>query len=117
MAFDPLGDSSLSGLWTYGAGVEPKQCADQLIEVLREHTFPAMRRFLDRDALAAEMRQRSDQLGHRRPPGWAAVLLSVDRVSSTALEPMLEGVEADYPLAEEFVAWAREYAARRSTAG
>ncbi|WP_329620695.1 hypothetical protein OG357_09200 [Streptomyces sp. NBC_01255] len=117
VAFDPLSDSSVSGLWTYGAGVEPEQCAQQLIETLREHTFPAMRRFLDRDALAAEMRQRSDQLRHRRPPGWAAVLLSVDRVPSTALEPLLEGVEADYPLADEFVAWAREYAARRGTAG
>ncbi|MGA5194030.1 hypothetical protein [Streptomyces exfoliatus] len=117
MAFDPLGDSSVSGLWAYGAGIEPDECAQQLIEMLREHTFPAMRRFLDRDVLTAEMRQRSGQLRHRRPPGWAAVLLSVDRVSSAALEPLLEGVEADYPLADEFVAWAREYAARHSAAG
>ncbi|AVI00225.1 hypothetical protein C5L38_34810 (plasmid) [Streptomyces sp. WAC00288] len=117
VAFDSLGDSSLSGLWTYGAGVEPDECAAQLVDVLREHTFPAMRRFLDRDALAAEMRQRSGHLRHHRPAGWAATLLNVDRLSPVALEPLLQTVESDYPLADEFVAWAREYAARHNPAG
>ncbi|MFE2231898.1 hypothetical protein ACFXA4_04890 [Streptomyces sp. NPDC059442] len=117
VAFDSPGDSSLDGLWTYGAGVEPEECAEQLTAVLHKHTFPAMRRFLDRDVLAAEMRQRSGHLRHHRPPGWAAVLLDVDLVSPAALEPLLQAVETGYPLADEFVAWAREYAARRSTAG
>ncbi|MFB9484694.1 hypothetical protein ACFFSH_35770, partial [Streptomyces filamentosus] len=77
--------------------------------------FPAMRRFLDRDVLAAEMRQRSSHLRHHRPAGWAAVLLNVDRVAPVALEHLLQAVETDYPLADEFVAWAQEYAARHNT--
>ncbi|MCM1948063.1 hypothetical protein NC315_22175 [Streptomyces sp. G2] len=115
VAFDVPGDSSLDGLWMYGAGVEPEECAEQLAAVLREHTFPAMRRFLDRDVLVAEMRQRSGHLRHHRPAGWAAVFLNVDRVSPVALEHLLQAVETDYPLADEFVAWARGYAARHNT--
>ncbi|MFB6895585.1 hypothetical protein [Streptomyces hydrogenans] len=76
-----------------------------------------MRRFLDRDVLAAEMRQRSGHLRHHRPPGWAAALLNVDRVSLVALEPLLQAVESDCPLADEFVAWGLECAARHNTAG
>ncbi|MFI2353010.1 hypothetical protein ACH492_39820 [Streptomyces sp. NPDC019443] len=111
VALEPQGGMDVTGLWAYSPDIDPVVCAEELTRILRDLTFPQMRRFLDRDVLLAEMKQRSAGLRHRRPPGWAQVLLNVDRVAPAALEPLLDEVETDYPVADEFIAWAREQAA------
>ncbi|NUL11868.1 hypothetical protein [Streptomyces lunaelactis] len=37
-----------------------------------------------------------------------------DRVAPAALEPLLDEAETDYPVADEFIAWARKQAADRN---
>ncbi|WP_314618163.1 hypothetical protein [Streptomyces stackebrandtii] len=111
VALEPDADMPARGYWTYGPGVDPDVCAEALVGMLREQTFPEMRRLLDRDALLAEMRDPSRDSHRWRPPGWAAVLLNSDRVAPDELEPLLDEVERDYPVADEFIAWARAQAA------
>jgi hypothetical protein len=107
LAWDPASDLPPRGYWTYGGGrVDPGTCAEELVGMLREHTIPLMRRLLDREELLAEMKRRSPGFHHRRPAGWAEVLLNADRLEPTALEPLLARVETDYPVVDEFLAWA-----------
>ncbi|MFE9826782.1 hypothetical protein ACFYSH_32445 [Streptomyces sp. NPDC005791] len=115
VALDPAADMPARGYWAYGPHMDPDVCAGELLAMLREHTFPQMRWFLDRDALSAEMKARSSGFRHRRPPGWAEVLLNVDRVPPAALEATLAGVEMDYPVADEFIAWARAFPVQGAT--
>lgn len=111
VAWDPTADMPPRGHWAYGSRVDPVMCAEELTKMLREHTFTEMRRLLDREELLAEMKRRSPGFHHRRPPGWAEVLLNVDRLQPAALEPLLARVETDHPMADEFIAWARDYVA------
>lgn len=43
------------------------------------------------------------------------MLLNVDRVPPAALEATLAGVEMDYPVADEFIAWARAFPVQGAT--
>ncbi|MFE1443253.1 hypothetical protein [Streptomyces sp. NPDC058739] len=113
VAWDPAADMPARGYWAYGPRTDPGACAEEFVRMLREDTFPQMRRLLDREELTAEMKRRSPGFHHRRPPGWAEVLLNVDRLEPAALEPLLARVETDFPVADEFITWARDYAAAR----
>ncbi|MBT2487487.1 hypothetical protein J7E96_02815 [Streptomyces sp. ISL-96] len=114
VAYEPGADMPSRGYWAYGPRIDPNDCARAMVRMLREETIPEMRRLLDREQLFAEVRAPSPWIRRRRPPGWAEVLLKVDRLSPAELEPLLQRVELDYPVADEFIAWARGYAANRS---
>ncbi|MET7860094.1 hypothetical protein ABZS81_23380 [Streptomyces sp. NPDC005318] len=107
VAYEPGADMPSRDYWAYGARIHPDDCARAMVRMLREETLPEMRRLLDREQLLAEVRAPSPWIRRRRPPGWAEVLLNVDRVSPAELELLLERVERDYPVADEFIAWAR----------
>jgi hypothetical protein len=111
VAQEPGADMPARSYWAYGAGIEPEDCARELTRMLREEAVPRMRRLLDRAALLAEIKDPAPDIRRRRPPGWAEVLLNVDQVAPADLEPLFEKVETDYPLADEFIDWARAYAA------
>jgi hypothetical protein len=109
IARPPTPGMPAGGYWAYGPGVAPDDCARALVATLREGTLPEVRRLLDREHLLREIRDPSPGVQRRRPPGWGEVLLRVDRISLAELEPFLECVERDYPMADEFLTWARHY--------
>ncbi|MFJ9541243.1 hypothetical protein ACIRPX_28795 [Streptomyces sp. NPDC101225] len=117
VAYDPDDTSTPARrYWAYGGRIDPEECGRQLAGELTRDTIPRMRLLLDRDRLLDEVRAKSPGVRVGRPPGWADVLLNVDRVSPADLERLLERVERDYPVADEFTAWARRFAATSRTA-
>ncbi|MBD0689016.1 hypothetical protein [Streptomyces sp. CBMA123] len=111
VAFTPHAVGPLDADWAYGAGVDPDTAGRAVAEVLREVTLPAMRRLLDREQLWAEICRPGFAFHRGRPPGWARMLLHVDEASPAELEELASQVETDYPVADEFIAWARARAA------
>ncbi|MFK0193364.1 hypothetical protein [Kitasatospora sp. NPDC090308] len=102
----------LAPCWTYGGSVNPEAAGVALAAVLGTETIPAMKRLLDRQELLAEFLAPSFAFHRGRPVGWARTLLRVDDASPEELEGLLGQVETDYPVADEFVAWARTRAGR-----
>ncbi|MGW4384897.1 hypothetical protein [Kitasatospora sp. NPDC004531] len=102
----------LAPSWTYGGSVDTEASGVALATVLGEVTIPTMARLLDRTELLAEYLNPSFAFHRERPVGWARALLRVDDASPEELEGILGQVEADYPAAEEFAAWARVHASR-----
>lgn len=118
VAYDPNASTPARRYWAYGGRIDPDECGRQLVRALTQDTIPRMRSLLDRDRLLDEVRAKSPGVRVGRPPGWAEVLLNVDRVSPADVERLLERVERDYPVADEFIAWARHYTATsRAAAG
>ncbi len=111
IAFDPHDVNSSDREWAYGARIDPDVAGRAMAEILREETFPTMRRLLDRDELWAEINRPSFRFHRERPPGWARMILRVDEASPAELEELTGHVEMDYPVADEFIAWARSRAA------
>ncbi|WP_369185672.1 hypothetical protein [Streptomyces sp. Y1] len=107
------GEAACEAMWAYGGPVHLHHTGEELVELLRTETVPAMRRLLDRRALEAELEHPGFAFSSRRPPGWARVLLRVDDASPAELEGLLAEVETHYPVVDEFVAWARERAGNR----
>ncbi|MFJ5921884.1 hypothetical protein ACIQF6_04645 [Kitasatospora sp. NPDC092948] len=105
--FGPLDPS-----WTYGGPVDPDASGVALASILGEETIPTMKRLLDREELLAEFLDPSFDFHRDRPIGWARTLLRVDDASPEELEELLGQVETDYPVADEFAAWARMRASR-----
>ncbi|MFF3949718.1 hypothetical protein ACFYYN_33595 [Streptomyces sp. NPDC001902] len=117
VAYEPTEDGPSRGLWAYGQHIDPASCGRALTELLIKNTIPQMYRLLDREVLLEEIKEPTLDIRRTRPLGWAEVLLNVDRVSSAELEPLLTRVERDYPVADEFIAWARQQVAERVTRG
>ncbi|MGA5820368.1 hypothetical protein ACPC54_21175 [Kitasatospora sp. NPDC094028] len=104
------GRPACEAMWAYGGPVHLHHTGQELVELLRAETVPAMRRLLDRRALEAEFEEPTSAFRRGRPPGWARVLLRVDDASPAELAGLLAEVETHYPVVDEFVAWARERA-------
>ncbi|WP_224273649.1 hypothetical protein [Streptomyces sp. LS1784] len=110
-AYEPDDVNPLNPNWAYGGRIDPDAAGQAMAEVLREHTLPTMRRLLDRDELFTEICSPSFEFHRGRPPGWARMILRVDEASPAELDELVSQVETGYPVADEFIAWARTRAA------
>ncbi|MFE6052961.1 hypothetical protein ACFQ6N_19565 [Kitasatospora sp. NPDC056446] len=113
-AYEPDNVSPLDADWAYGGRIDPDAAGQAMAEVLREHTLPTLRRLLDRDELLTEIRNPGFEFHRGRPPGWARMILRVDEASPAEIEELVDQVEKDYPVVDEFIAWARTRAAEHN---